>query len=96
MFFRKFTSNKYEKNKSKMNKPICLGLSILEINKTLMCEFCYHYIKLKYQYSAKLCYIDIDSFIMCILRLKMFTKTLRMMLNKDLIHQAMNLPNHCQ
>ena len=64
MFFRKFTSNKYEKNKSKMNKPICLGLSILEINKTLMYEFCYHYIKLKYQYSAKLCYIDIDSFIM--------------------------------
>ena len=46
-----------------MNKPIYLGLSILEISKTLMYEFWYDYIKPKYQYNAKLCYMDTDSFV---------------------------------
>ena len=31
-----------------MNKPVYLGLSILELSKTLMYEFWYDYIKLKY------------------------------------------------
>ena len=34
-----------KKTKVKMNKPIYLGLSILEISKTLMYEFCYDYVK---------------------------------------------------
>ena len=42
-----------------MNKPVYLGLSILEITKTLM----YDYIKLKYQDNAKLYYMDPDTFI---------------------------------
>ena len=46
-----------------MNKPVYLGLSTLEISKTLMYEFWYDYIKPKYQDNAKLCYIDTDSFI---------------------------------
>ena len=46
-----------------MNNPLYLGLSILEISKILMCEFWYHYIKPKYQYNAKLCYLDTNSFI---------------------------------
>ena len=46
-----------------MNKPVYLGLSILEISKTLMYEFWYDYIKPKYQNNAKLCYMDTDSFI---------------------------------
>ena len=46
-----------------MNKPVYLGLSILEISKTLMYEFWYDYIKTKYQDNAKLCYMDTDSFI---------------------------------
>ena len=37
-----------------MNKPVYLGLSILEISKTLMYDFWYDYIKPKYQYKAKL------------------------------------------
>ena len=40
-----------------------LGLSILEISKTLMHEFWYDYIMPKYQQNAKLCYMDTDSFI---------------------------------
>ena len=53
-----------KKTKVKMNKPIYLGLSILEITKILMYEFWYDYMKLKYGDNVKLCYMDTDSFIM--------------------------------
>ena len=43
-----------KKIKVKMNKPVYLSLSILEISKTLMCEFWYDYIKL--------CYVNTNSF----------------------------------
>ena len=49
-----------------MNKPVYLGLSILEISKIVMYEFWYYYVKLKYGEKAKLCYIDTDSFIVYI------------------------------
>ena len=52
-----------KKTRVKMNKPIYLGMSILDISKTLMYEFWYDYIKPKYQDKAKLCYMDTDSFI---------------------------------
>ena len=52
-----------KKTKLKMNKPIYLGLSILDISKTLIYEFWHNYIKPKYQNNAKLCYMDTDSFI---------------------------------
>ena len=29
-----------------MNKPVCLGLSKLELSKILMCEFWYDYVSL--------------------------------------------------
>ena len=51
------------KIKVKMNKPVYLGMSILDISKTLMYEFWYDCIKTKYQDNAKLCYMDTDSFI---------------------------------
>ena len=53
-----------KKTKVKMNKPIYLGLSILEISKTLTYEFWYDYMKPKYNGNAKLCYMDTDGFIM--------------------------------
>ena len=52
------------KTKVKMNKPIYLGLSILDISKILMYEFWYDYMKPKYGNDVKLCYMDTDSFIM--------------------------------
>ena len=52
------------KTKVKMNKPIYLGLSILEISKLLIYEFWYNYMKPKYGNNVKLCYLDTDSFIM--------------------------------
>ena len=51
------------KTKVKMNKPIYLGLLILEISKLLMYEFWYDYMKPKYGNNLKLCYMDTDSFI---------------------------------
>ena len=53
-----------KKTKVKMSKPIYLGLSILEISKILMYEFWYDYMKPKYNDDVKLCYMDMDSFVM--------------------------------
>ena len=46
-----------------MNKPVYLGLSILDLSKKVMYEFWYHYVKPKYGGNAKICYMDTDSFI---------------------------------
>ena len=51
------------KVKVKMNKPIYLGLSILEISKITMYEFWYDYVKNKYDSRANLRYMDADSFV---------------------------------
>ena len=53
-----------KKTKVKKNKPIYLGLSILEISKILMYEFWYDYMKPKYNDNVRLCYVDTDSFVM--------------------------------
>ena len=52
------------KVKVKMNKPIYLGLSILDLSKITMYEFWYDYIKVKYENRVKLCYMDSDSFVL--------------------------------
>ena len=53
-----------KKTKIKMNKPIYLGLLILEISKILMYEFWCDYMKPKYNDNVRLCYMDTDSFVM--------------------------------
>ena len=55
-----------KKARVKMNKPLYLGASILDISKTLMYELWYDYLKPKYGDRVKLCYKDNDSFIICI------------------------------
>ena len=52
-----------KKTRVKMNKPLYLGMSILDISKTLMYKFWYDYLKSKYGDRVKLCYTDTDSFI---------------------------------
>ena len=50
----------------KMIRPLYLGMSILDINKSLMYEFWHDYIKPKYRDRAKLCYTDTDNFLIYI------------------------------
>ena len=76
-----------KKIKVKMNKPVYLGLSILEISKTLMYEFWYDYAKPQYGDNVKLCYMDTDSFIMHI-KTKDFYKDIADDV-ENLIHQIM-------
>ena len=44
------------------NKPVYLGLSILELSKIVKCLFWYDYVKPKYGEKAKLCYMDKENF----------------------------------
>ena len=61
-FSENLLATEMKKTKVKMNKPVYLGMSTLDISKTLVYEFWYDYIKPKYKDNAKLCYIDTDSF----------------------------------
>ena len=63
-FSENLLATEMKKIKVKMNKPVYLGFSILEITITLTYEFWYDYMKPKYGDNVKLCYMDTDSFIM--------------------------------
>ena len=52
-----------KKTKVKINQPVYLGMSILDISKIRMYEFWYDYIKPKYGDRVKLLYMDTDSFV---------------------------------
>ena len=56
-----------KKTKVKMNKPLYLGMSILDISKMLMYKFWFDYFKPNYKDRAKLCYTDTGSFIVNII-----------------------------
>ena len=62
-FSKNLLAIEMKKTKVKMNKPIYLGMSILDISKTLMYESWYDYVKPKYKDKVKLCYMDTDSFV---------------------------------
>ena len=81
------------KTKVKMNKPIYVGMAILDISKTLMYEFWYEYLKYKYADKIRLYYMDTDLSLLS--KQKIFMKILPMMLKKDLIHQIMKLIDLC-
>ena len=82
-----------KKMKVKMDKPTYLGISVIEISKTLMYEFQYDYIKPKYQNNAKLCYMDTGNFIIYI-KTEDFQKDIADDVKKDMIHQMMKLIDH--
>ena len=62
-FSENFLAMEMKKTKIKMNVPIYISFTILEVSKSVMWEFFYDYIKPKYGDKMKLFYTDTDSFI---------------------------------
>ena len=85
-----FTENllaiEIKKTQITMNKPVYLGLSILDLSKIVMYEFWYDYIKPKYGENAKLFYMVTGSFIV---HVKTEDVILQKMLKQDLTLQIM-------
>ena len=72
----------------KINKLLYLGMSILDISKTLMCEFWYDYVKPKCNDKPKLCYMDTDSFV-----INIFTEDFLGYINND-VERWFDTSNH--
>ena len=87
VFQRISVINKNEKNRD--NKPVYLGLSVLELSKILQYEIWHDYIKPKYGEIEKFCYIDLDRFIAYIKQM-LFIKISQKILRLDVILQIMN------
>ena len=62
IFSENLVSVHMKKTSLTMNKPVYLGMCILELSKTIMYDFHYQYIKPKYGEKAKLLFTDTDSF----------------------------------
>ena len=52
-----------KKVKVRINKPIYLGMSILDFGKIPIYEFWYNYLRPNYKENLQLCYMDTDSYI---------------------------------
>ena len=63
IFDENFVAVQLERTEVKMDKPIYIGLSVLDLSKTLMYRFHYEFMKPKIGENLKLLYMDTDSFI---------------------------------
>ena len=61
IFNENLVSVHMKKTSLTMNKPVYLGMCILDLSKTIMYDFHYNYIKSKYGNKAKLLFSDTDS-----------------------------------
>ena len=61
IFSENLVSVHLKKTSLLMNKPVYLGMCILDLSKTIMYDFHYNYIKPKYGVKAKLLFTDTDS-----------------------------------
>ena len=62
--YKNFSTYKYEKEQIVFDKPIYLGLTVLDLSKRLMYEFYYNTLKPVWNNKLKLHYMDTDSFIL--------------------------------
>ena len=88
-FFGKCISHRNEKTEIFLYKPVYLGLSILELSKIVLFEFCYDYVKLKYGEKAKFYDMDTDSFRVYI-KTEDIYEEISKILKQDLIIQIMS------
>ena len=63
IFNKNLISAHMKKTSLTMNKPVYLGMCILDLSKIIMFDFHYQYIKPKYGNQAKLLFTDTDSFL---------------------------------
>ena len=63
IFNENLVSVHMKKTSLTMNKPVYLGMCILDLSKIIMFDFHYNYIKPKYGNKAKLLFTDTDSFL---------------------------------
>ena len=68
-----------------MNKPVHLGVLILELSKIFLYEYWHEYVKSRYGEKVKLCYMNTESFIVYIK-----AEILQKILKLDLILQIKN------
>ena len=61
ILYENLVSVHMKKTSLTMNKPVYLGMCILDLSKTIMYDFHYNYIKPKYGEKAKLLFTDTDS-----------------------------------
>ncbi|XP_022204398.1 uncharacterized protein LOC111061018 [Nilaparvata lugens] len=61
IFGEKICAMTLQKERVELNKPLYIGLSVLDISKTLMYQFHYNVIKLTYKENLQLLYQDTDS-----------------------------------
>ena len=73
IFSENLISVHMKKTSLTMNKPVYLGMCILDLSKTIMYDFHYNYIKSKYGDKAKLLFSDTDS-LMCEIQTEDFYK----------------------
>ena len=73
IFSENLVSVHMKKTSLTMNKPVYLGMCILDLSKTIMYDFHYNYIKWKYGDKAKLLFSDTDS-LMCEIQTEDFYK----------------------
>ena len=62
VFQKKFVNKWIEKAVILRKKRVCLALSILELSKILMFDFCYDYVKPNYGENPKISCVQADSF----------------------------------
>ena len=76
-----------------MNRPVYLGLSILDLDKTEMYEIWDNYLKPKYGENAKLCCVDTHSFNAHVESNDIY-KILQKMLKLDQVLQVLKYTDH--
>ena len=89
IFSENLISIHMKKTKLTFNKPVYLGMCILDLSKTLMYEFHYNYIKKKYGDKAKLLFTDTDS-----LMYEIQTEDFYKDISKDRFDTSDYPPNH--